>query len=53
MAGSGDKTLWTGVATAVELIVAHPVAVETGSPVAYMRIREGFIVLGLGQIWQV
>ena len=39
-----------GVATAVELIVAHPVAMETGSPVAYMRIQEWFIVLGYGKI---
>ena len=43
----------TGVAMAVELIVAHPVAVETGSPVAYMRVRERFIVLGQGQVWRV
>ena len=50
MAGSGDKAFQTGVAMAVELIVAHPVAMETGSPVAYVRVRERFIVLGQGQI---
>ena len=50
MAGSGDMAFQAGVATAVELIVAHPVAMETGSPVAYMRIQEWFIVLGYGKI---
>ena len=42
--------LQAGVATAVELIMAHPVAMETGSPVANMRIQEWFIVLGYGEI---
>ena len=42
--------LQTGVAVAVELIMAHPVAMETGSPVAYVRVWERFIVLGQGQI---
>ena len=42
--------LWTGIAAAVELIVAHPVAMETCSPVAYVRIREWFIVLGYCEI---
>ena len=40
----------TGVATAVELIVAHPVAMETGGPVAYMRVWERFIILSQGKI---
>ena len=42
--------LWTGVTTAVELIVAHPVAMETGRPVAYVRVWERLIILGQGQI---
>ena len=45
--------LQTGVATAVELIVACPVAMETGSPVVYVRVWERFIVLGQGQIRRV
>ena len=39
-----------GVATEVELIMAHPVAMETGGPVVYMRIQEWFIILGYGEI---
>ena len=42
--------LRTGVAMAVELIVACPVAMKTGCPVAYMRVWERFIVLGQGQV---
>ena len=42
--------LRTNVSAAVELIVAHPVAMETGGPVAYMRIQEWFIILGYGKI---
>ena len=41
---------WAGVATAVELIMAHPVAMETGGPVAYMRIQEWFIILGYSEV---
>ena len=43
-------TLQADVAMAVELIMAHPVAMETGSPVAYVRIWEWFIILGYGEI---
>ena len=53
MAGSGDMALRTCVAMAVELIMTHPVAMETGSPVAYVRVGERFIVLGQGQIRRV
>ena len=42
--------LWAGVVVAVELIVAHPVAMKTGSPVAFVRVRERFIILGQGKI---
>ena len=45
--------LRTNVMAAVELIVAHSVAVETGRPVSYMRVWEGLVVLGQGQIWGV
>ena len=51
MARSRDMALRTGVAMAVELIVACPVAMETGHPVAYVRVWERLIVLGQGQIW--
>ena len=42
--------LWAGVAVAVELIMAHPVAMETGSPVAHVRLQEWFIILGYSKI---
>ena len=42
--------LWTSVAAAVELIMAHPVAMKAGRPVAYVRVWERLIVLGQGQI---
>ena len=45
--------LRTGVATAMELIMACPVAMETGRPVAYVRVWERLIVLGQGQIREV
>ena len=50
MTGGGDLALRTSVAMTMELIMAHPVAVETGRPISYMRIWERFIVLGQGQI---
>ena len=34
------------VSAAVELVMAHLMAMETGGPVAYVGIRKGFIVLG-------
>ena len=53
MPGSGDTAYRTSVAAAVELIMAHPVAMKAGSPVAYVIVRERFIVLGQGQVWGV
>ena len=50
MTGSGDLALRTSVATTMEFIVAHPVAVETGRPGLYMRVWERLIILGQGQI---
>ena len=50
---------WTGVAAAVELIMAPPVAMEAGSPVAYVRVRERFAILsqskvrGFGGVWVI
>ena len=44
---------WTSVVAAVELIMAHPVAVEAGCPVSYMKVWERLVVLGQGQIWGV
>ena len=40
----------TSVAAAVELIMAHPVAMETGGPVVYVIVWERFVVLGQGQV---
>ena len=40
----------TGIVTTVELIMARPVAMEAGSPVAYMRVQERFIILSQGKI---
>ena len=42
--------LRTSVTVAVELIVAHPVAMKAGCPVVYVKVRERFIVLSQGQI---
>ena len=50
MAGGRDVAHQTGIVTAVELIMARPVAMEAGSPVAYMRVWERFIVLSQGKI---
>ena len=41
---------WTGVVMAVELIMAPPVAIEAGGPVAYMGVWERFIVLSQGKV---
>ena len=49
----------TGVVVAVELIMAPPVAMEAGSPVAYMRVWKRFVVLsqskvrGFGGVWVI
>ena len=40
----------TNVAATVELIMAHPVAMKAGCPVAYVIVQERFIVLGHGQV---
>ena len=45
VAWSRDVANWAGVAAAVELIMAHVMAVETGSPISYMGVKEGFIIL--------
>ena len=50
MAGGRDMAFWTGVVVAVELIMAHPVAMEAGSPVAYMRVRERLIILSQSKV---
>ena len=48
MSGSGDVAFRASVAAAVELIMAHPVAMKAGSPVANVIVREWFVVLGQG-----
>ena len=40
----------TDIVSAVVLIMAHPLAMETGSPVAYMRVQERFVILSQGKI---
>ena len=39
---------WTNAAAAMELVMAHLMAMETGGPVSYMRVWKGFIILGYG-----
>ena len=51
--GSGDVALRTEVAVAVELIMTHPVTMKAGRPVAYVIVRERFIILGQGQVRRV
>ena len=34
------------VVAAMEFVMTHAMAVETGSPVAYVGVKEGFVVLG-------
>ena len=41
---------WTGVVMAVELIMAPPVAMKAGGPVAYMRVQERFVILSQDKI---
>ena len=43
-------TFWTNVAAAVELVMAHPVAMKAGGPVANVIVWERFVVLGQGQV---
>ena len=40
----------TRVAATVEFIMAHPVAMKAGRPVAYVIVQERFIVLGHSQV---
>ena len=42
--------LRTSIAVVVELIMAHPMEMKAGSPVAYVIVWERFIILGQGQI---
>ena len=51
--GGRDVAFRADVAMAVELVMAHVVEMETGSPVAYMGVWERFIVLGQGKVWRV
>ena len=48
MARCGNVTFWADVTVAMELVVAHLVAMETGHLVLYVRVWEGFIILGQG-----
>ena len=41
---------WAGVAAAVELIMGHAMAVEIGSPISYMGVKEEFIILCQGKV---
>ena len=41
---------WTSVAVTVELVMAHPVAMKAGCPVAYVVVWERFVVLGQGYV---
>ena len=41
-----DAASRASVTAAVEFVVTHVMAMETSGPVAYMRVEEGFIILG-------
>ena len=43
-------TFRAGIAMAVELIMAHLMAMETSGPISYVRVGERFIVLSQGQV---
>ena len=46
MAGGRNVAFWTNVAAAMELVMAHSIAMETGSPIVYVGVQKGFIILG-------
>ena len=50
VARSGDMAFRAGVVAAMELVMAHTVAVETGGPVVNVRVRKGFIILDQGEV---
>ena len=46
MARGRNVAFWTNVAVAMELVMAHSMAMETGSPIVYVGVQKGFIILG-------
>ena len=48
-----NVAFWADISAAMELVMAHSVAMETGGPVVYMGVQKGFVVLGEGQVWVV
>ena len=41
---------WASVAVAMEFVVAHVMAMETGGPVPHMGVQEWFIILSQGKV---
>ena len=41
-----NVAFWTDISAAMELVMAHSVAMETGGLVAYVEIQKGFVILG-------
>ena len=46
MAWGRDAAPRACVMVAVQFVVTHVMTMETGSPVAYVRVKEGFVILG-------
>ena len=45
-----DMTFGADVSPAMEFVVAPSMTMKAGCPVVYMRVREGFIVLGQSEV---
>ena len=45
--------LRANVMVAVELVMAHSVAMETSGPILYVGVQKGFVILGKGKIGRV
>ena len=46
VAGGGDMAFWADILAAMELVMAHSVAMKASGPVAYMGFQKRFVVLG-------
>ena len=53
MAQCRDVAFRANVVSAMELIMAHSMAMETGGPILYVRVQERFVILGQGKIWGI
>ena len=53
VARCGDVAFWTDVPPAMELIMAHVMAMEASGPIVYMGVGEGFSILGQGKVGEI